>query len=117
MEDTLNEALTDIASTEAPLAGIALGADAIAKMTEYGIPDYMQYGLISYFEKRQPVGDFLTALLENDLMGAFMVADDTNKECMSSYVMWLYNCPPGRSPSTWGSPTAVAHWLSGGQHD
>ncbi len=113
MNDSLNEALTDITRTAAPITGVSLGAEAIAKMAEYGIPNYMHDGLINYFEKRQPVGDFLTAVLENDLMAAFILADDDNKESMGAYVMWLYNWPPGRNVNTWGSKAAVKAWLSG----
>ena len=92
---------------------IQLGQNNIDKMTEYGIPEYMQDGLIRYFENRIPPGHFLTAVLENALMEAFIHADDTNQHCMKSYVMWLYNCAPMRSHGAWGSREAVKKWLDG----
>ncbi len=89
-----------------------LGERRIAKMTEYGIPEYMQGGLIRYFENQIPPGNFLTAVLENDLMEAFGRADITNQDAMRSYVMWLYNAAPGR-PNGWSSPEAIREWLAG----
>ncbi len=89
-----------------------LGERRIAKMTEYGIPEYMQGGLIRYFENQIPPGNFLTAILQNDLMEAFGRADETNRYSMRAYVIWLYNAAPGR-PNGWGSPKAVSEWLAG----
>jgi len=88
-----------------------LSQNSIDKMTEYGIPDYMQPALTRYWNDRLEPGDFLMAVLENDLVGAFSYADHQNKEAMYAYVMWLYNCPPGR-PNGWGSPEAVKKWLA-----
>lgn len=81
------------------------------KMSEYGIPGYMQDGLIQYFENRIPPGSFLTAVLENDLMGALGKADDTNRFALHAYGTWLFNQAPGR-PNGWGSPEAVRVWLN-----
>ena len=89
-----------------------LGERRIAKMAEYGIPGYMQGGLIRYFENRVPPGGFLIAVLENDLVRAFDHADPQNQAAMHGYVMWLYNAAPGR-PNGWGSPNAVREWLAG----
>lgn len=89
-----------------------LNEQQIEKMTEYGIPEYMQGGLIRYFNNRIPPGHFLTAVLENNRMVAFSRADETNREAMHSYCMWLYNQAPGR-PHGWGSPEAVHEWLMG----
>lgn len=89
-----------------------LNQNQIDKMTEYGIPEYMQGGLIRYFTNQIPPGDFLTAVLENDLMEVFGRADSTNKQVMHSYCMWLYNQAPGR-PNGWGSRKAVSQWLKG----
>jgi len=81
----------------------------IAKMSEYGIPGGMQGGLIRYFENRIPPGDFLTAVLENDLMEAFGRADLENQHCMKAYCTWLYNEAPMGSH---GSKAAVTNWLN-----
>ena len=89
-----------------------LGPENIAKMTEYGIPEYMHGGLIRYFENHIEPGDFLTAVLENDLMAAIGHADDNNKQAINSYVVWLYNCAPARASGSWGSRDAVTKWLN-----
>ena len=94
-----------------------LGQENIDKMTKYGIPGYMQEGLTEYFENRRPPGGFLTAILENDLMGAVARADDTNINCLRSYGTWLYECAPMRSSGIWGSKEAVENWLNGKEID
>jgi len=81
----------------------------IAKMSEYGIPGGMAGGLIRYFENRIPPGDFLTAVLENDLMEAFGRADMQNEHCMKAYCTWLYNQAPIGS---YGTKQAVINWLN-----
>lgn len=43
------------------------------------------------------VGDFLTAVAENNLDRAVMFADETNKRLLWLYPMFLYNV----APSTW----------------
>ncbi len=73
--------------------------------------------LVAYFEKRRPPGDFMAALLSNDLIEAFNRADDRNIACMHEYVRWLYNNPPGRAPWCWGSPEAVRFWVAGKNPD
>ena len=72
----------------------------------------MQGGLIRYFNNRIPPGDFLIAVLENNLVEAVGRADEENVHCLKAYTMWLYNVPPGR-PNGWGSPAAVNKWLQG----
>ena len=72
------------------------------------IPDYMRGGLQRYFEQGIPPGDFLMAVLENNLQEAFLRADDTNKNIIGDYVRWLYWEAPGNS---WGSPEKVQAWI------
>ena len=69
--------------------------------------------VLAYFEQRRPTGDFLAAVISNDLVGAFSHADDSNTRAMRDYVFWLYNYAPARSIGVWGSREAVAAWLSG----
>jgi len=61
--------------------------------------------LVAWVMFAQPAGGFLTALLENDLVGAFSRADDQNIEVIKDYVAWLYNdCPTkarGKNLSQW----------------
>lgn len=52
-------------------------------------------------------GHFVTAVLENDLKGAFMAADDQNRRDMHEIVAYCFNEIP--SPC-WGSPEKVKAW-------
>jgi hypothetical protein len=96
---------------------IQLSDKAKAKMYEYGIPEYMHGGLIRYFENRLPPGDFLQAVLSNDLFEAFARADEINTYAMKAYVVWLVNQVPGRGSGIWGSREAVKNWLEGEDED
>ncbi len=81
----------------------------IHKMSEYGIPEYMQGGIILYYENGIPPGDFLTAVINNDLKEAVGRADDTNVNALKAYVMWFYNQAPTGS---WGHAGACDEWLN-----
>ncbi len=73
-----------------------------------GIPRHMAEKLTGYVLGHQPVGDFLTAVLENNLLQAACRADHINEHLLKAYVQVLYN----EAPSTcWGSPEKVAQWL------
>ena len=61
-----------------------------------------------YAQHRQPVGDFLRAVLENNLQSAVGHADDDNLRNLPAFVGYLYNEMP--SPC-WGSPEKVKAWL------
>jgi hypothetical protein len=72
------------------------------------IPDYMADGLIRYVEDGIPPGDFLTAVLENDLSEAIGRADEANIKVIPAYVFWLYNYAP---IGCWGSKAKVKSWM------
>jgi hypothetical protein len=73
-----------------------------------GLPLHMREPARHYLEDRVKPGDFLTAVLENDLVGAFGKADETNKAAMELWAAWLYNeCPA----AAWGSRGKVMDWL------
>ena len=78
------------------------------KMDEYGIPEYMQGGIIRYYENGLSPGHFLTAVINNDLKEACARADETNKYCLHKYVMWFYNQAPMGS---WGHEDATRNWI------
>ena len=78
------------------------------------LPHHCQDGLREYIEHRRPVGDFLYAVLSNDLKEAFVRADDINIERMFDYVKFLYSQAP--SPC-WGSPEKVQKWLKGDSNE
>ena len=78
---------------------------------EFYIPDRMMGGLRRYIEKRIKPGNFLTAVLQNDLREACGRADKENIRNLPAYVAYLYN----EAPSTcWGSPERVTDWLQPG---
>jgi len=76
-----------------------------------GIPNYMVEGVEAYiFGGRRP-GDFLTAVLKNQLVEAATYADDTNRRLLFEYASMLWQVVPTRA---WGSPKKVAAWIEGG---
>lgn len=78
----------------------------------YGkLPFHMQDTARRYVEQGIPGGSFFTAVVSNDLMGAFAKADDCNVEAMRDWCTWLYNDAPS---GCYGSPQKVAEWISGG---
>ena len=79
----------------------------IEKMSEHGIPGYMQGGIIRYYENGIEPGSFLTAVINNDLKEAIGRADDINLHHLYKYMMWFYNEAPSGS---WGHPNATSDW-------
>jgi hypothetical protein len=72
------------------------------------IPQHTKYQIDEYVQKYVPPGDFVTAVLSNDLMEAFIRADDTNLLFMKDIVSYCYNKIPNYC---WGSPGIVELWL------
>lgn len=73
------------------------------------VPHHLIDGLVAYVSSGRPPGDFLRAVLENDLKEAFGRADDESAAGMKAIMMWLYNYTPG---VCYGSPAKVSHWLN-----
>lgn len=65
-------------------------------------------GLDRYAQNRIPTGDFLRAVLENDLMQAMGRADESNRAAMFSICGYVYNELPS---ACHGSPEKVKAWL------
>jgi hypothetical protein len=76
------------------------------------IPDYMAGGLERWIEHGIPPGDFLWAVLTNDLREAIGRADDTNIHALPAYVAYLYNAAPSQC---WGSQERCIAWAK--QHE
>ena len=55
-----------------------------------------------------PPGDFLFAVLSNNLKESFKRADSNNCRYMADIVRYLYNYVPS---ACWGSPESVKTWL------
>lgn len=77
------------------------------------IPAYMIGGLRRYIEYGIEPGDFLSALLSNDLRETFIRADDTNAYIVRDYVKFLYCYAPSEC---WGRgrPDFIRWCESGG---
>ena len=72
------------------------------------IPDSTMDSLKRYIEDGVPTGDFLRAVLSNDLFEACGRADDFNAAALWHIVAWIYNEAPRQCH---GSPEAVDSWL------
>lgn len=77
------------------------------KFRQFEIPDRMMPALEGWTLRGEPVGDFLHAVLTNNLRGACERADDENIVNLPAYIAYLYNEAP--SPC-WGSPEKVKAW-------
>ena len=73
------------------------------------LPEAMQEHARDYVEKHQEVGGFLTAVLSNDLVGAFARADRDNLAAMGDWTLWLFNDIPS---ACWGTPEKVRAWTA-----
>lgn len=72
------------------------------------VPASAKEGIDRYVSERVNPGDFLMAVLRNDLKSALQRADDENGPRIASIVSYLYNCCP---EACWGSPEKVKEWL------
>ena len=77
------------------------------KMDEYGIPERMHGAIIRYYERGIPPGDFLSAVIDNDLFRAVAYGDSENIHTLRSYVLWFFNQAPG---GTAGFKGATKKW-------
>ena len=73
------------------------------------IPTSTQTALENYITNRWGPGGFLTAVLENDLCGAFGRADSHNLAELANIVRFIYNRIPAEA---WGSRDKVSKWLA-----
>lgn len=72
-----------------------------------GVPEHLWPGLVRYFIMGIKPGDFLLAVLKNDLKDAVVRAGDPS--ILGPLIMWLNNCVPAPS---WGDPAAVEGWMA-----
>jgi hypothetical protein len=71
------------------------------------ISPLLRAGLDRWISHGIPPGDFLVAVLCNDLNGAVRRADSENIQHLPEIVNWLREHAPLTS---WGSPQAVQRW-------
>ena len=72
------------------------------------IPEYTTDSLKRYVEQGIPTGDFLRAVLSNDLMEAMGRADENNRAALWDICCYVYNEMPSTSH---GSPQRVDEWI------
>jgi len=72
-------------------------------------PNSVAESLVAYIETGRPTGDFLKAVLSNDLSEACGRADHENRYRLFDIVFAIYYYAP--SPC-WGSKEKVAAWLA-----
>ena len=75
---------------------------------EFYIPEHMMGGIERYVNQGIPPGDFLRAVICNDLSGAVGRADDENIRNLPAYVAYFYNEAPG---TCWGSIAKMVAWM------
>ncbi len=77
---------------------------------EYGVRTQLVLGLLEWCESARAPGDFLCAVLSNDLKDAVSRADYDSIKAIKGIVVLLNN----KFPATcWGSPDALATWKGG----
>lgn len=72
------------------------------------IPAHMQEAIRRYVVRGIQPGDFLTAVITNNLRLAVFSADDTNLPLLPLYVRWFHNVPPGACQ---GSAANMTDWM------
>lgn len=75
------------------------------------LPSHLVNSLNDYVSFGQIPGDFLRAIICNDLHKAVARADDYNKMILHIWVSYLYNHAPMGS---WGSETSFNEWIAKG---
>jgi hypothetical protein len=73
------------------------------------VPPYMRDEIRGYVLDHRPVGNFLTAILENNFINGVLSADTENKAVLSGWAQLLYNYTPSVCH---GSREKVKSWLT-----
>ena len=89
------------------LTGSPSWGDAMQEL----IPAHMRQSLIRWVGLGIYPGGFLTAVLENDLFGAYRKADDINSRCIRDYIIFLHNYAPS---NCFGSYERAERWAESG---
>lgn len=77
------------------------------KACEYGVPHHLIEGMVQYIVVGRPLGAFLTAVMENNLMEAYGLADVHSSAGMKQLCEFIYNEAPNPCH---GSPERVKSW-------
>lgn len=82
-------------------------AQLVAQMQACGLPRTVWESMVEYILQGHPVGEFLAAVLSNDLMKAAQKADAMNLPRLPDYVSFLVGAAPVGS---FGSLAAYNEW-------
>jgi len=74
---------------------------------DFYIPERMMGGIERWVLYGIKPGDFLTAVLSNDLLAACQQADDENLRNIPAYIAYLYDTVPAEC---WGSKDKMTAW-------
>ena len=69
-----------------------------------------RFAIDAYVQSRVAPDDFITAVMENNLVRAFQMADDENLHDLQEIVTYVYQKVPSIA---WGNTTRVIAWLAG----
>ena len=78
------------------------------KFNQFYIPERMMPGIRLYVEHGIPPGDFLSAVIQNNLSEAVGRADTENLKNIPAFIAYFYNECPG---NCWGSPEKMKSWM------
>lgn len=107
----------DCGDSECSSCGTAQGTRTAEELTPAGNPLLPQYALIPRPIRRaidghalhgRPTGGFVRAVLENDLIEAFILADESSTAALRGIVFYVYHEIPS---ACWGSRKKVKAWL------
>lgn len=76
--------------------------------SHHDVPEHTQEALNNYFFHGYEPGNFVTAVLCNDLMRATNSCDHINKKYLTDIAKWVMHNAPNMS---WGSRQMVQDWL------
>lgn len=79
-----------------------------------GLPDHMEESITGYVFEGRPVGNFLQALLKNNLQMTFAYADEQNRKRIHQWVQFIYNDVPA---DCWGDDERIKNWIEIGGYD
>jgi hypothetical protein len=82
----------------------------LADVLDRYAPEHMEEGIWAYVNDGRPPGDFLKAVLANDLFAALSHADPVNGAALVNYRAILMALPP----SSWGSYRNIEVWIGKG---
>ena len=83
------------------------------KFREFYIPERMMPAIERYVKERVAPGDFLQAVISNDLRLACAYADEENLRNLPAFIAYFYNETPS---GCWGSREKMIEWISGGEN-